>query len=159
MIPRRNSYTLESQTLDIAVEELPEASPEVTALPASPPKSRVLLLDDRADFRDALAEYLGTEYAVTAVANGAEGLREIMQETFALIVCDMLMPQVGGEMFYWAVSRVRPAACLRFIFFTGHRNDPKIESFFDRINATVLIKPFPLGALSAAMREVTEKTR
>lgn len=159
MIPRRNNYTFESQTLDIAVEDLPADSLELHDLPAPPPKSRVLLLDDRQDFRDAIAEYLLIDYAVIAVANGAEGLRKIMKDPFDLIICDMLMPQVGGEMFYWAVSRVRPAACQRFIFFTGHRNDPKIESFFNRISATVLIKPFPLGALSAAMREVTEKVR
>ena len=51
-------------------------------------------------------------YQVTAVSNGAEGLREIIKDTFDLIICDMMMPKVGGEMFYWAVTRVRPAALM-----------------------------------------------
>jgi CheY-like chemotaxis protein len=121
---------------------------------------RVLLLDDREDFRDVIRDFLISRfYKVTAVGNGAEGLREIMKDPFDLIVCDMMMPQVGGEMFYWAVTRVRPAAGLRFVFITGHQNDPKIQSFFQRVNATVLIKPFKLEALNSAILDVSRKLR
>ena len=60
-------------------------------------------------------------------------------------------------MFYWAVTRMRPATAPRFIFFTGHRNNPAIEFFFQRINATVLIKPFKLKELDATIGEVLRK--
>ncbi len=69
----------------------------------------------------------------------------------------MMMPQAGGEMFYWAVTRIRPATAKRFIFFTGHRNNPVIEFFFKRVNATVLIKPFPLKVLDSTMADVLRK--
>ncbi len=160
LFPRRSPYTLDSQTLDIAAEDRPAAKIELPQNYGSAPAQRVLLLDDREDFRDVISEFLISRcYQVTAVSNGVEGLREIMKDTFDLIVCDMMMPQLGGEMFYWAVTRVRPAAGLRFIFITGHRNDPKIQSFFQRVNATVLIKPFPLDALNAAIRDVLNKLR
>ena len=77
-----------------------------------------------------------------------------MKGRFDLIICDMLMPRLGGEMFYWAVTRVRPATAKRFIFFTGHQNNPAIQFFFKRVNATVLLKPFKLAALDAAIRDV-----
>ncbi|MGB8167696.1 MAG: response regulator [Chthoniobacteraceae bacterium] len=148
----------EPKALESPAEPPPAAGGEILQAAGSLPQSRVLLLDDREDFRDVIGEFLSSRlYHVTAVANGAEGLREIMKDTFDLIVCDMMMPQVGGEMFYWAVTRMRPAAGLRFIFITGHQSDPKIQCFFSRINATVLIKPFPLEALSAATREVAKK--
>ena len=148
----------EPATLDLALDEPPAARCDAPADHGSSPASRVLLLDDRADFRDVIGEFLTSRlYTVTAVSNGAEGLREIIKAPFDLIICDMMMPQVGGEMFYWAVTRMRPAAGLRFIFITGHQSDPKIQSFFRRISATVLIKPFPLDALSATIREVTKK--
>src|SRR5207245_10246014 len=92
---------------------------------------------------------------VTCVRCGVGGLREIMKGAFDVIICDMLMPKVGGEMFYWAVTRVRPATARRFIFFTGHKNNPAIEFFFRRVNATVLIKPFKLAALDSAIRGVS----
>ncbi len=116
---------------------------------------RVLLLEDRDDFRDILRDYLAScSYQVVSVNSGIEGLREIMNGFFDLILCDMLMPRMGGEMFYWAVTRVRPATRERFIFFTGHKNNPAIEFFFKRVNARVLFKPFKLGTLDAVIRDV-----
>jgi CheY-like chemotaxis protein len=137
-----------SVTLNIEVEE---------AAPGKRPRS-VLLLEDRADFRSILREYLlSCSYQVTSVRSGVEGLREIMKRPFDLIICDMMMPRMGGEMFYWAVTRIRFAARQRFIFFTGHKNHPAIEFFFRRVKATVLYKPFKLAALDAAIRDVFRK--
>jgi CheY-like chemotaxis protein len=118
----------------------------------------VLLLEDRTDFRNVLHEYLvSCSYQVTSVQSGTEGLRQVLKERFDLIICDMLMPKMGGEMFYWAVTRVRPATRERFIFFTGHKNRPSIDFFFRRIGATVLFKPFKLRALDSAIAEVFRK--
>ncbi|MEP7014643.1 MAG: response regulator [Verrucomicrobiota bacterium] len=136
-------------TLDIPVEK-----------EAAVPAQRILLLEDRDDFREVLQDHLVSgSYQVTSVRSGVEGLREIMKDTFDIILCDMMMPQVGGEMFYWAVTRIRPAAGRRFIFFTGHQNNPTIEFFFKRVNATVLIKPFKLKDLDFAIRDVFRKLR
>jgi DNA-binding response OmpR family regulator len=122
------------------------------------PTRRVLLLEDRSDYRNVLREYLvSCSYDVTSVPSGIEGLREIMKGRFDLIICDMMMPKMGGEMFYWAVTRVRPAAKESFIFFTGHKNNPAIDFFFRRINARVLYKPFKLSLLDAAIEEILRK--
>src|SRR6202035_658969 len=146
----RASYLGEVVTLDI--------DKEVTTVGG--PARRVLLLEDRDDFREVLRDHLVfRSYEVTSVRSGVEGLREIMKGAFDLIICDMMMPQVGGEMFYWAVTRVRPAAARRFIFFTGHKNNPAIEFFFRRVKATVLFKPFKLAALDSAIDGVLLKLR
>jgi CheY-like chemotaxis protein len=122
------------------------------------PRLRVLLLEDRDDFREVLHEYLVSRgYEVVSVFSGVEGLEEIMKGRFDLIICDMMMPKMGGEMFYWAITRVRPGACQRIIFFSGHRNNRPIEAFFQRINATVLYKPFILSQLDAKMKELFRK--
>jgi len=119
------------------------------------PTRRVLLLEDRGDYRNVLREYLiSRSYQVTSVSSGTEGLREIMKARFDVIICDMMMPKMGGEMFYWAVTRVRPAARESFIFFTGHKNDPATEFFFKRVKARVLFKPFMLATLDSAIREI-----
>jgi CheY-like chemotaxis protein len=121
---------------------------------------RVLLLDDDDEFREAISDFLISRfYDVTAVSNGADGLKEILTDPFDLIVCDMMMPQVDGEMFYWAVTRIRPAARLRFLFVTGFQSDPKVQSFFQRVNATVLAKPFTFEALNSAILDVARKAR
>jgi len=123
----------------------------------SPPKPslRVLLLEDRDDFREVLHDYLvSRSYQLTSVPSGVEGLQEIMRSPFDLIICDMLMPRMGGEMFYHAVTRIRPAAGQRFIFFSGHKNNPAIERFFREVKAKVLYKPFNLSVLDSAIDDV-----
>ena len=148
-----------SPTLDMAPTG--PAAPQIEP-PASRdlPALKVLLLDDQEDFRDVIRDYLVSRfYKVTEVSNGAEGLRAIMRDTFDLIICDMMMPKVGGEMFYWAVTRVRPAARLRFVFITGHHNNPKIDHFFRRVQATVLLKPFKLEDLNASLLDIDRKLR
>ena len=126
--------------------------------PVSGAGQRVLLLEDRSDFRQVIHDYLESRsFEVTSVQSGIEGLRKIMEGRFDLIICDMMMPNMGGEMFYWAVTRVRPGTRQRFIFFTGHKNNPRIDFFFRRVHATVLFKPFCLSALDAAIREVGHK--
>ena len=153
---RRSAYHSGIRTLDI------DAQNAVVGIEVPPDEvaQRILLLEDRDDFREVLHDHLtACSFRVTSVRSGVEGLREIMKTTFDLIICDMMMPQVGGEMFYWAVTRVRPAARQRFIFFTGHRNDPKIKFFFQRVNATVLVKPFKLGELDSTIHGVLRKLR
>ena len=131
---------------------------EVPPDEASGPTRRVLLLEDRDDFREVLRDHLAYRcFQVTSVPSGVEGLREIGKDAFDLIICDMMMPRMGGEMFYWAVTRIRPAAAQRFIFFTGHRNNATIEFFFKRVNATVLIKPFSLKALDSTIADVLRR--
>ncbi len=148
--PPQPSYPVEVVTLDINEE----------VAPFEGLARRVLLLEDRDDFREVLHDHLVfRSYDVTSVRSGVEGLREIMKGAFDVIICDMMMPQVGGEMFYWALTRVRPATARRFIFFTGHQNNPAIEFFFRRVNATVLIKPFKLAALDSAIDGVFLKLR
>jgi CheY-like chemotaxis protein len=138
-------------TLDIGAGE--------EAIPGAP-KLKVLLLEDRNDFRGVLHEFLvACSYKVTSAASGIEGLREIMKNGFDVIICDMMMPEMGGEMFYWAVTAVRPGTRERFIFFTGHKNNPRIEFFFRRVNARVVYKPFKLSVLESAIRDVSRKVR
>ena len=146
-------------TLNIGAEE--KATPQAVTPQVATPKAlaqKVLLLDDRDDFREVLCEHLASRsYQVTSVPSGTEGLREVVKSPFDLIICDMMMPQMGGEMFYWAVTRIRPAAGQRFLFFTGHTHNPKIEFFFRRVNATVLFKPFKLAELDSAIRTLVRK--
>jgi CheY-like chemotaxis protein len=150
---RRQPPTLYTDPAALVPLEI-EVPPDAVAGPAQ----RVLLLEDRDDFREVLRDHLVSRlFEVTSVLSGVEGMREIRKGAFDLIICDMMMPRIGGEMFYWAVTRIRPATARRFIFFTGHRNNPAIEFFFKRVNATVLIKPFELKALDLTIDDVLRK--
>jgi CheY-like chemotaxis protein len=139
--------------LDFAPARVPP--PDVPPDTDPEPVKRVLLLEDRDDFQEVLRDHLvSRSFQITSVPSGVEGLRAISKEAFDLIICDMMMPQMGGEMFYWAVTRIRPAIAQRFIFFTGHQTNPTIQFFFQRVSATVLLKPFKLAALDSTIDDV-----
>ena len=108
---------------------------------------KVLLLEDDVMLQDAVKEFLESHfYDVTAVSNGVEGVRAVLNDDFDIVVCDMMMPKLPGDMFYTAVERMRPHLCRRFIFITGHRGNPKINDFIKQVRGTMLPKPFRMEA-------------
>ena len=124
-------------------ERLPEAGSA-----AASGRGRVLLLDDDPAFKEVMGDFLAENgYSVVAVQNGAEGIREVLAGDFALILCDMRMPSLPGDMFYRAVERNRPHLCGRFVFMTGYRGDAETNDFIESVSGFLLRKPFRLNDL------------
>ena len=115
-------------------------------------KGRVLLLDDDPSFREIIRDFL-TEggYEVIPVKSGVEGIGEILAGDFQVVLCDVMMPGLAGDMFFRAVQRIRPHLCARFIFMTGHRGAGKANDFIESVNGYVLRKPFQLKDLEDSM--------
>ena len=125
---------LEHMPLSSASELLPETS-ELDI-------KSILLLDDDVELSDALKSVLESHnFVVTTVGDGGEGLREVMQTDFEAIVCDLMMPGMPGDMFYLAVTKVKPHLADRFVFITGHKGNPKVDEFLESIDPVVLYKP------------------
>jgi DNA-binding response OmpR family regulator len=130
------------------------------AIPKMAETRSILLLEDDNQLANLLKDGLENQgYMVTVVGNGAEGLKKIMIADFSVIVCDMVMPNFPGDMFYLAVERIRPHLCKRFIFITGHRGDRKIEQFIRSIRGLMLWKPFDMHVLLDAINVVINKSR
>jgi len=137
---------LEEKTYEIPDDLIPK-----TARP-------VLLVEDDREFADYLKMFLETSgYAVTLAKDGVEGLKHIMAADFDVILCDMLMPNLPGNMFYVAVERTKPALTKRFIFITGHQSDPKIATFLKQVRGLCLFKPFQMHQLTETMEVVLKK--
>ncbi len=118
----------------------------------------ILILEDDVALTLLLKESLETQgYVVIVVSNGTEGLKKIMATDFSIILCDMVMPNFPGDMFYLAVERVRPRLCQRFIFMTGHKGERKIEQFIRGIRGFMLWKPFEMHVLFEAIKAVNDK--
>ncbi len=108
----------------------------------------ILLLDDDTELADTLKLLLESRnYVVTTARNGVEGLREVMSMDFDVIICDMMMPTMPGDMFYLAVQKVKPAHCSRFLFVTGHGRDERVNGFLQKTDGLVLFKPVPADEL------------
>jgi CheY-like chemotaxis protein len=102
----------------------------------------ILLVDDDEALADTLKQLLESRnFIVTTAHNGAEALREVLAFDFDVIICDMLMPKMAGDMFYLAVQKTKPQMTKRFLFVTGHADNPKVDSFLKSIDGLVVFKP------------------
>ena len=120
-------------------------------------KGSILLLEDDDSLREVITDFLtDSGYTVVAVPNGAEGIRKMLAEDFAVILCDLMMPTLPGDMFYRAAERIRPRLCDRFVFMSGGTQNQQASDFIQSVNGYVLRKPFPLNLLldSIALAEV-----
>jgi CheY-like chemotaxis protein len=140
---------------EIPKREITYEIPDTTEI--TRPKE-ILIMEDDVVLAMQLKEVLEIQgYVVTVVSNGAEGLKKILATDFSIILCDMVMPNFPGDMFYLAVERVRPRLCQRFVFMTGHKGERKIEKFIRRIRGFMLWKPFEMHVLFEAIKVVNGK--
>lgn len=136
------------QTAEIKVYDLTESEASFTP-------RRILMLEDEIEFSKIIKELLESHgCVVTCVGSGTEGFKCVMTQDFDIILCDLLMPTLPGDMFYLAIEKTRPKLCKRFIFISGHRADPRWEAFIKKINGIILWKPFPTDELLATIDRV-----
>lgn len=119
---------------------------------------KCLVLDDDDQFLAIMTDFLQSQnWQVHCAQSGVEGLKKIMADDFDLVICDMVMPSLPGDMFYLAVERTKPRLCRRFVFITGHKGDPKIDAFIRRVGGLMLFKPFQMHELQMAIQSVLRK--
>ena len=72
--------------------------------------TRVLVIDDNADIRETLRWLLEDEgYAVSAAANGREGLKAQRNEPADIVVTDIFMPEQDGIETLWMFREEFPS--------------------------------------------------
>jgi DNA-binding response OmpR family regulator len=117
------------------------------------------MLEDETELTQELAPFFEQNgFKLVSVTNGVDGLKQIIAREFSVIICDMMMPSLPGDMFYRAVERTKPHLCRRFIFITGFKGNQEIEEFIRRVSGIMLWKPFETFELMDAIKMVLEKT-
>ena len=118
----------------------------------------MLIVEDDVLFVDTIRvciESLG--YEVEVAVDGVQGIRKIMAKDYSVILCDMVMPGLAGDMFYLGVERVKPHLCSRFIFMTGHQGDETTDQFIRKVSGIMLWKPFKMQALVETIRTMQKR--
>lgn len=136
--------------------DLPRAAAARAPVEAPPPvegprRLRLLLVDDDRAVRNALRRLLAARHDV-ALADGVESARSLLGgESFDAVLCDLVMPDGGGERLYRLVLAERPAVAGRFVFITGGARDEEGRRFLASQPQPVLEKPLDAAALEAVL--------
>lgn len=119
------------------------------------PGRSVLVVDDDLELLLTYQELLQAHnYEATTAENGAEALKLMKHRKVDAILCDLDMPELSGDLFYFEVGRVWPELLRRFIFVTGNAENPTYENFLKSTKANVLPKPFSIERLLEKLHAV-----
>jgi CheY-like chemotaxis protein len=122
--------------------------PPPAAVPAPAPaaqarRARVMVIDDEQLMCDLLAAMLGDDYDVVALNNSREALTRLSQgETFDLLLCDLMMPELTGMELHAELVRSRPEQAARMVFMTGGTFTERAYKFLEEPGRVQLQKPF-----------------
>jgi PAS domain S-box-containing protein len=122
-------------------------------------RSCVLVADDNADMRDYLRRLLAEQYDVVVAAHGRDALEKAHAELPALILSDVMMPDLGGFELLRAVRADSALAATPVILLSARAGE---DSTLEGIRAGAddyLIKPFSARELLARVDAQIQRNR
>jgi signal transduction histidine kinase len=115
-----------------------------------PRRERILLADDNADVRSYLQRVLeNADYRVDTVADGDAALASCLASPPDLVLCDVMMPRLGGLEFLRRLRATPAGAAVPAILLSARAGDEaKMEGFAAGAD-DYLLKPFSVRKLLA----------
>jgi signal transduction histidine kinase len=136
--------------------DIPVVRPRRPAQPTPPAsvaragrRARVLVIDDEPKIGEVIAFVLSSRHEVVAVQEAQRAL-ELLDggQTFDVVLCDLMMPNIGGQEVFEAFARW-PAMLRALVFMTGGAFSEEAAAFLKRAQRPVLYKPFTASELEA----------
>lgn len=119
-------------------------------------RSVIMIVDDYQDIRALIADILSDEYDTVEAGDGESAVRLLETVSPALIICDMIMPGMGGIEF---VKKVKGDAGSKDIPVVMLSCDSDIENRVNAINTGAdmfIVKPFHPRYLKAVVERILE---
>ena len=131
----------------------PSDHPQVSPSQIVPRRARVLVVDDERLVAESLERVLSSEFTVTAVTHPEQALAGIASgETFDVILCDVMMPNIHGVELRNRIEAVAPDQAARIVFVTGGIVIPEVRALLERVPNAWLEKPIDIEGLRELIR-------
>jgi CheY-like chemotaxis protein len=114
--------------------------------------ARLLVVDDLAHERIALARALSNEFDVSAASPVLALERLRAGETYDVILCEVQTRALNGIELLARVSSFNWGLAARFVFMTGPIDDPSLRARVDALSHVVVPKPLDLESLRLVVR-------
>lgn len=130
----------------------------VPEAPAAHPATRVLIVDNEPHHARAMAESLErVGYSCVVAVSGAEGAQKLQEDTFDVVVTDLVMNDVDGMEVLARAKAVLPYC--EVILVTGHASVPKAVEAMQQGAFNFLEKPITPNRLRAVTEKAAEAVR
>ena len=120
---------------------------------------KILLVDDEPGVRESVKAYLeyGENFIVQVASNADEAWNLLHQETPALIISDIMMPQVDGYQFLEKIRKDPRFKTIPVMFLTARGMTPDRIQGYDAGCDAYLSKPFDPDELEAIVKNLLSR--
>lgn len=118
---------------------------------------RVLLVDDNAELRRLVGDFLGKQEGITVVgqaSNGAEALQILSEQSVDILLMDIIMPQMDGYALLEELRRRPIDPMPQVIVLTALGRDDFIMRAVELGVRYYMVKPFEVQVLATRIREI-----
>lgn len=122
----------------------------------TPPKPRILIIDDTPSNIRVLLDALQDHYTFSAANRGQRGLELARSQSPDLILLDLSMPEMDGYQVLQALQQDRRTASIPVIFLTGRNDEDDEERGLDLGAVDYITKPFRINAVRARIQNHLE---
>jgi two-component system cell cycle sensor histidine kinase/response regulator CckA len=117
-------------------------------------RGRVLVIDDEPLIGRVIQSALSSDHDVVSAQRASDAFARLEAgETFDLVLCDVVMPDISGPQVYAMIARRWPHLIGNLVFMTGGAFTPGTLEFIDRQLTPVLRKPFRVDDIKNLIRE------
>jgi CheY-like chemotaxis protein len=132
----------------------PSVNIRVPAVISRARRGRILVVDDEPKVARMLRMSLEEEHDVAVVHSGREALTLLSTDgSFDLVLCDLMMPDIGGMEVYEHLARSKPELAARIVFVSGGAFTPRTRTFLESVPNPTLDKPFDLETIRTVVRD------
>jgi two-component system NtrC family sensor kinase len=131
--------------------------PTLTDIPMT---LRILVVDDEPALLNLLYRVLNSKgHKVETAPDGQTALHKLEEQTYDVIICDMLMPDILGPQLYQQAVKKFSYMADHFIFITGNVVDPDTRLFLEQSGLPWLSKPFLPTDVEKAVAQLGAKIK
>jgi signal transduction histidine kinase/DNA-binding response OmpR family regulator/ligand-binding sensor domain-containing protein len=119
-------------------------------------KPCILFIDDNRDLRELIFRIFNQKYQILIAENGLDGLEMLRNNPVDIIICDVVMPQMGGLEFCRHIKSDQQTNHIPIIMLTAkNAPDDQIECYKAGAESYIA-KPFDMKILKARIQNLLE---
>lgn len=120
--------------------------------------AKILLVDDEPEVLDLVRETLeGCGYLIDTATNSQDALAKVKDGGYAMIILDLLLPDMNGFILSQEIKRLNPSLSNRILFISGILFGQSTVDHLGSIGAGFLSKPFQIDSLIEAVDKIANR--